>query len=276
MEVHIREFQMSSIADDKVVVCIGRRGSGKSWAIRELLSYHTSIPTGIVISPTEQANQFFGKMVPSLMIHDAYSPEVIEHLVNRQKAIVRQRETESVLGRGGEIDARAFAVLDDCNYDSSWIKDANIRYLFMNGRHIKVFFIITMQYSLGLPPNLRTNVDYTFIFREPNINNRKRLYENYAGVIPTFDAFCQILDQCTQNHDFLVIDNTCSTNELTDHIFWCKSKCPPPFRLCAPWLWELSNQVAARKTGAPDAPKLYDIEQFRKVKHKLTVVKKPP
>ena len=28
---------------------------------------------------------------------------------------------------------------------------------------LKVMLIITMQYPLGVPPNLRTNIDYTFI-----------------------------------------------------------------------------------------------------------------
>ena len=42
-----------------------------------------------------------------------------------------------------------------------------MRLLFMNGRHWKIILIITMQYPLGIPPNLRTNIDYVFILREP-------------------------------------------------------------------------------------------------------------
>ena len=37
--------------------------------------------------------------------------------------------------------------------------------------------VITMQYPLGVPPNLRTNIDYVFILREPYLTNRKRIYE---------------------------------------------------------------------------------------------------
>ena len=36
----------------------------------------------------------------------------------------------------------------------------------MNGRHYKILFILTMQYALGIPPNLRTNIDYVFILRK--------------------------------------------------------------------------------------------------------------
>ena len=51
------------------------------------------------------------------------------------------------------IDPRAFLILDDCLYDQSWVKDVNIRSLFMNGRHYKILFILTMQFALGIPPN---------------------------------------------------------------------------------------------------------------------------
>jgi len=37
--------------------------------------------------------------------------------------------------------------------------------------------VITMQYPLGIPPNLRTNIDYVFILREPYISNRRRIYD---------------------------------------------------------------------------------------------------
>ena len=38
--------------------------------------------------------------------------------------------------------------------------------LFLWTEHYKMMFIITMQYALGIPPNLRTNIDYVFILRE--------------------------------------------------------------------------------------------------------------
>ena len=274
MELRLRQFDMSTIADDKVVVCIGRRGTGKSWAVRELLSHHTSIPTGMVISPTEQANKFFSDMVPAVLIHDEYSEKAIDNLVSRQKAVMKKHHAEKSLGSRDPVDPRAFALLDDCNYDGTWIKDKNIRYLFMNGRHIKVFFIITMQYSLGLPPILRSNIDYTFVFRETNINNRKRIYENYAGFIPNFEAFCQILDQCTQDHDFLVINNTCRVNDLTEQLFWCRAGTPAPFRMCSPALWRLSKQLqGGADADGREGPELYDIEKLKKVKHRIRVVK---
>jgi hypothetical protein len=122
--------------------------------------------------------------------------------------------------------------------------------------------IITMQYPLGIPPNLRTNIDYVFILREPYINNRKRIYENYAGMFPTFESFCQVMDQCTENHECLVINNNSKSNKLTDQIFWYKAEAHTNFKLGSKEFWELSKNMpseeevkydpnAAKKTTNP-------------------------
>tara|TARA_B110000211_G_scaffold221353_1_gene268886 strand:+ start:495 stop:923 length:429 start_codon:yes stop_codon:yes gene_type:complete len=107
----------------------------------------------------------------------------------------------------------------------------------MNGRHLKLFFIITMQYPLGIPPNLRTNIDYVFILRENIVANRKRIFENYAGMFPSFEVFSQVMDQCTENHECLVINNTSSSNKLEDCVFWYKGEKRDTYQLGSKQFW---------------------------------------
>ena len=141
------------------------------------------------------------------------------------------------------IDPRAFVILDDCLYDNTWARDKMMRLLFMNGRHWKVMLVITMQYPLGIPPTLRTNIDYVFILRENYIANRKRIYENYAGMFPTFESFCQVMDQCTENYECLVINNNSKSNKLHDQVFWYKADNHNDFRLGSKEFWELSKNL---------------------------------
>jgi hypothetical protein len=145
--------------------------------------------------------------------------------------------------RRSTIDPRTFVILDDCLYDNTWARDKMMRLLFMNGRHWKVMLIITMQYPLGIPPALRTNIDYVFILREPYIANRKRIYDNYAGMFPTFESFCQVMDQCTENFECLVINNNAKSNKIQDQVFWYKADPHNDFRLGAKEFWELSKQI---------------------------------
>ena len=113
-----------------------------------------------------------------------------------------------------------------------------MRRLFMNGRHYKVLFIITMQFALGIPPNLRTNIDYVFILRENIVSNRKRLYDHYAGMFPTFEIFCQVMDACTENFECLVIHNNAKSNKLEDQVFWYKGAGPhKDFKMCDEQFW---------------------------------------
>jgi hypothetical protein len=94
-----------------------------------------------------------------------------------------------------------------------------------------------MQYPLGIPPNLRTNIDYVFILRENIVSNRKRIYDNYAGMFPTFEVFSQVMDQCTENFECLVIDNTSNSNKLEDCVYWYKGDGHEDYKLGSNQFW---------------------------------------
>ena len=266
-ELSLNKFDMRQISfkpdENKgpVVVLIGRRDTGKSYLVRDLLFHQQDIPIGTVISGTEAGNGFYSAHVPKLFIHEEYSTAIIENILKRQRLVIKQmkKETEQ-FRRPSQIDPRTFVILDDCLYDGSWTKDKMMRLLFMNGRHWKVMLIITMQYPLGIPPNLRTNIDYVFILREPYIANRKRIWENYAGMFPTYESFAQVMDQCTENFECLVVNNNAKTNKLQEQIFWYKAQPHGDFRLGAREFWELSKNM----DSDDDAEEPYDPAAARK------------
>jgi hypothetical protein len=265
MNLELKKFDMKNIVFDSkrasgpVIVLIGRRDTGKSFLVRDLLYYHQDIPIGTVISGTEAGNGFYGKLVPKLFIHDEYNTVIIEKILKRQKIVIKEIKKETEAYGHSNIDARTFVILDDCLYDNSWAREKLMRLLFMNGRHWKIMLIITMQYPLGVPPNLRTNIDYTFILREPYLNNRKRIYENYAGMFPTFESFCQVMDQCTENFECLVISNNAKSNKLEDQIFWYKASKHGDFKLGSKEFWDLSKDI-----GSDDEEETYNPESSRK------------
>ena len=149
MNLELRKFNMSEIKDDKVVVLIGKRDTGKSFLCRDILYHHQGIPVGQVISGTEGANQFYSKLVPKLFIHDEFKTDIVHNMLKRQKMMI-----EKINAGEDSLDPRAFLILDDCLYDNTWAKDKWMRSVFMNGRHYKLLFLLTMQYALGVPPNI--------------------------------------------------------------------------------------------------------------------------
>jgi len=275
MTLELKKFDMRHITfkphENKgpVIVLIGRRDTGKSFLVRDLLFYQQDIPIGTVISGTEDGNGFYKTHVPKLFIHSEYNSAIIENILKRQKTCLKQMLKEVETYKKSSIDPRTFVILDDCLYDAGWTKDKLMRLLFMNGRHWKIMLVITMQYPLGIPPNLRTNIDYVFILREPYIANRKRIYENYAGMFPTFESFCQVMDQCTENYECLVINNNSKSNKLTDQIFWYKAEAHSNFKLGSKEFWELSKDIQS-----DDEDDVYDPDNTRKKSIQKINVKK--
>lgn len=269
MKLQLKKFDMSSIAPDKVVVMIGKRNTGKSFLVKDLLWYHRQIPVGTVISATESANCFYGNMVPPIFIHNEYNEDIIQRVLTRQERLINKKR------KGGHnaalINPSAYLILDDCLYDNSWTRSKHIRSLFMNGRHFKMFFIITMQYALGIPPNLRTNIDYVFILRENIVQNRKRLYECYAGMFPNFEVFCQIMDQCTENYECLVINNNAQSNRIDEQVFWYKASHHPPFRLGKPEVWNYSRRNYNGEGGGSESDRQWDPSAFKTRSNKPTI-----
>ena len=205
------------------------------------------------------ANKFYGEMIPKVFIHDEYTPQLLDNVIKRQKLIMKTMNKELKVKGHSSIDPRAFLILDDCLYDSTWLKDVNIRSVFMNGRHYKIFFIMTSQYVMGISPVLRSNIDFTFILRENIMSNRKKLYENYAGMFPTLEAFNTVMDECTENYECLVIDNTSKSNKLEDQIYWFKAEDRPTFKMGSSQFWLNNNE-----DDSSDSDEEFSMSKFKK------------
>ena len=139
MTLELKKFEMKSITfkpdENKgpVIVMIGRRDTGKSFLVRDLLYHHQDIPLGTVISGTEAGNGFYASHVPKLFIHEEYNTVLIENILRRQKVALKQMNADVASFQRSRIDPRAFVILDDCLYDQSWTRDKMMRPLFMNG-----------------------------------------------------------------------------------------------------------------------------------------------
>lgn len=201
-----------------------------SWLVRDIFYHHKHIPSGIVFSGTEEANPFFSDFVPDSFIHTEYNSDLIEKIMNKQKKKINDAKKSGI--KDGKCPANnMFIVFDDMLHDAqNWKNEKVVKNIFFNGRHYNFLFILTMQYALAIPPALRSNIDYVFIFNEQSVKNRRKIYEDYAAMIPSFDIFCNILDACTQNHECLVIKTTGNSADLRDNVFWYKAKAHENFR----------------------------------------------
>ena len=63
---------------------------------------------------------------------------------------------------------------------------------------------------------------------------RKRLYENYAGIIPSFSLFEKIMDTITGDYTALYVQNSINTNDWKECVFYYKAPVVGDFKFgCA-------------------------------------------
>ena len=233
-EVHLnlKKFNMDWVQDDSVCVFIGRRRTGKSVLVQDLLYHKRDIPYGVCISATEAASPFFQNFIPKTYIYSEFEEGRVQRIIDRQIDIKKRMNRDP----GFKPDNRLCLIMDDCLYDNDWSRTKVIRSLFMNGRHYRILYCLTMQYAMGIPPSLRGNIDFSFIMREPQHSNREKLFKQYAAAFPDFGMFCQVMNQLDK-FECLVINNNSDSSKLEDQVFWYKADLHESFKFGCENYW---------------------------------------
>ena len=230
----IKRFDIDKMVDHCTIAMIAKRATGKSYLTKEIMYHKRHISCAAAISRTEKLNHFYTDFIAESYIYPEYDSSILSRIYERQAKMNDDNELRKKLGKKLKEDS-IMLIMDDCmSSKGTWLKDPNITELFFNGRHHHISFILTMQYSVGIPPEMRSNFDYIFLLAEDTINNRKRLYEHYAGMFPTFDIFQQVFSDITENYGVMVIDNRVHSKNITDKVFWYKAKQVPSFKVGCP------------------------------------------
>lgn len=207
--------------------------TGKTTLITSLMYEKSNIfPTALVMSGTEDSNGHYKRIIPSTFVYNKLEEKKIEDFVTRQK-IAKKHLT----------NPWSVILLDDCTDEPKVLNKPIFQGMYKNGRHWKMLFILSLQYCMDIKPVIRTNIDGTFILRESNLRNRKTLWENYAGIIPDFSLFCQIMDVITDDYTALYIHNATQSNRIEDCVFWYKAKkVPSDFKFGSREFWRFHKQ----------------------------------
>jgi hypothetical protein len=232
-QISIKKFDISKLPRDIKCLALGKPATGKSTLIKDILYQHRKkFAATLVFSGTESSNSFYQEMIPDVFIYDGYDQDAMNKLIARQTKLVRKN------GKG-HPDNIAVLVNDDCMDDKEWVKNNTTRWLFKNGRHYDVFFLLAAQYVMDLSAELRPQIDVIFVLKQPILKDRRKIYENFAGIFPNFQMFSDVLDNLTEDYHCMVINNRVASTKLEDCVFWYKAEIhDKPFKVGTPAVWK--------------------------------------
>lgn len=235
VELKLKLHDHSKIEKTSIIALIGKRNSGKSSALKTIC-YHFKdiIPRFIVVSPLEPVNNFYKQFVPKKFIYSEWNENIIIELFKSQEYLIKKY---------GKDDPRTHAIfiLDDCAFIKEIWTNKHINKLFTAGRHSNITFIFTLQYLKSIKPELRTQVDYVFVYNHEG-NEIRKVYDDWVGTFDSYKEFYKVFKAIVNNqyHCMVSLRNSRSS-KLQDRIFYfttCDPKEFPKFKTCHPMFWK--------------------------------------
>ena len=234
--VRVQEYDWNKVPDNGFVVVTGRRGSGKSTLVKELMYRKRHVfDYGVVMSGTQASIEDYSQYIPETFIHEGYNSELLASIIEKQENARKRKEPLQ----------KVFVILEDCMWEKKKIwKDIPMRRLAMNGRWDNIFAVITMQYPMDFGPELRSQVDTVFACIEKNPQNRLRIYNCFNPCFNNFEQFDAVMRVCTASNDVMALQNSGTNSDtIEESVYWCRAKLGRKFHMSRhkPW-WDFHSR----------------------------------
>ena len=211
----VLEFNPNTMVKNLSILIIGKRGTGKSILINHLLQFiQNREETNLtIVSPTERLNPYLRNKFTNAKIEYDLTDTFMEQYVKTASDMKINKSNKSTT-----------LVLDQCLAQKKcWARDPNIMEIVMNGRCYRINCIMVVQTPIGIPPEMRLNFDYVFIFGDDSHINKKKIWDNYVSMLPNYNVFERVFDVCTQDYKCMVINNIAHSENIQEKIFWFRA-----------------------------------------------------
>lgn len=230
---YLREFQEDLLLSTKFcrLAFIGKTNSGKSQAVKTLCHfYRNRCWGGFAHSISEPQQGFFRQFIPQSFIYSEKNINRLGDVYEAQKKRVQlfKKMVENGVMKEEEAQRRChlLIILDDMNFLGDAIfKDDLIKEVWMNGRHSWITVFITLQYSKGIGPMLRDQIDWVFLWQDPAVNSQKKLFEDWVGYFPSLADFKRAFNSVTGQYRCMVVRKISGgKTDVESNVFYWKPK----------------------------------------------------
>ena len=277
---------MKFINNNSFVIIIGSNKSGKSFITKDLLYHHsnslsnyqtyyqTNSLSGIAISKKDI------DYIPPIFIYETIDKKLIKKFI---KNLNKNVDCESfiILDSYSKYLDKLFDPVNNlhkiCNPSQpSNIQLSNIRPLNIQSR-LSCLVVLELDYidnifdygqdlkkkSPTKNINLKNSLEYLFILKENLYANRKKIYDNFLinlGFEIEFTLFCKLLDDYTEDYNFIVIYLKSESKNICDKIFWYRSDKHDNLKICSDeaWNYNQENLIIEPNNKTDFNTKIYD------------------
>lgn len=241
---------------------ISQKGGGKTTLLKDLVEKKKHVPGGVVFTASGESNGEYDTMFPKMFQYNTCDLAQFEEIYNYQTTKNQKYERKFTKEEKQEFerqnikikdlpleqryvkDPSIIVILEDLLADKKIFNKKIVRELAMNGRHQNMFAIITAQYFKDLPPPIRINTDYWFLFRCDDTRVVHDFYETHAKVhFKTFALFEEAFTKATTDHRVLFVDARETSSDVRKKFKWYRADVNlPPFRIGCDRYWRFAKK----------------------------------
>jgi hypothetical protein len=153
---------LAELRPDFTIVLLGRRGSGKSTALKQICyTLNDEFPLVICMTATRE-NRFYDDFIAPSCLYSGFHERVLLQLIARNRRIL---DANRGLPKREQTNPAALVILDDCISEREAGGSAALHRIFVAGRHLgPICVILTAQWATSrlYTPTLRANSDLVF------------------------------------------------------------------------------------------------------------------
>ena len=232
----IKEFDITSMERNSVILVVASRRSGKTHITQHILEqYHKKKPFDAVFL-FSKTNSGFEKSIPQ-----TYRFKTLDMLQNIVDTQIKVKKHNKKAKKKDMVTSNIAIVLDDYvgsgGLTAEMRKNPILNKLAVNGRHLdfggrsNVMVFMLSQIYTGISPQIRLNADYVFTTKLSAKKERENIIQGFLslesgrqGLANSYGVFDNIVNE--KDFQFIVINTTAQNKtKFSDYVF--KLVAPP-------------------------------------------------
>lgn len=188
----VPRYDLTTMKLTGIVMCVGRPGSGKSFFIAEVMWFmRDKLDLVLGFNPSESSSRTLKPFTPDACKYGNFSIPKMERILDFQReclleaALLRDQmglEDVEELPPQYKNFFRVGVIADDCMKEKAKINSPLMVDIAYQHRHLKLLFLVAVQYIMAIHPKIRDCIWYVALFFDPNVKAQAKMMENVCSL----------------------------------------------------------------------------------------------